>query len=178
MRVNDIKEHIGEKYNYLTITDVFRSKPYINGRTSTLVKVICDCGNETTTSYDALKQGKCVSCGCHRKKYDNSAMAKAYREYMFSAKKRGYEFNLSHDEFYKLVEQPCHYCGTSPMRNTDFNGDSYNHNGIDRVDNSKGYSIDNCVPCCTICNHAKMDMPYNEFIDWINRLIKFRKEVL
>ena len=27
--------------------------------------------------------------------------------------------------------------------------------GIDRLDNSKGYEIDNIVPCCFVCNQVK-----------------------
>jgi hypothetical protein len=31
----------------------------------------------------------------------------------------------------------------------------YTYNGIDRVDNSKGYTPENTVPCCKICNKIK-----------------------
>jgi hypothetical protein len=40
----------------------------------------------------------------------------------------------------------------------------FQYNGIDRVDSSKGYYIDNCVPCCGICNTCKMDLTLDEFI--------------
>jgi hypothetical protein len=29
------------------------------------------------------------------------------------------------------------------------------YNGIDRVDNEKGYLVENCVPCCFTCNSLK-----------------------
>lgn len=45
------------------------------------------------------------------------------------------------DEQLKLV---CTYCG-------------YTSTGLDRLDNSKGHSQNNCVPCCWECNTAKMD---------------------
>ena len=38
------------------------------------------------------------------------------------------------------------------------------------MDNSKGYSLDNIVPCCKICNRAKSDLTYKDFIEWIRRL--------
>lgn len=173
-RVKDIKEHIGEKHNMLLVLDCFHGKPHTNGRMPIKALVQCDCGQVMETYYESLAINRRISCGCHRKKHENSAKAKAYREYKYSAKKRGYEFNLSQDEFSRIVEQPCHYCGQTPMRNTEMTGDLYNHNGIDRIDNAIGYTIENCVPCCTTCNHAKMDMSYDNFIDWINKLIKFR----
>jgi len=43
-------------------------------------------------------------------------------------------------------------------------GEEYWYNGIDRKDNSKGYVIDNCVPCHVSINRMKMAMPYEEFV--------------
>jgi len=37
-----------------------------------------------------------------------------------------------------------------------------------------GYVNDNVVPSCTICNFGKNNLTYNEFISWINDLIKYR----
>lgn len=44
------------------------------------------------------------------------------------------------------------------------------YNGIDRIDNQKGYSLDNVVACCRICNNAKSDMTVHEFHSWIMRI--------
>jgi hypothetical protein len=35
--------------------------------------------------------------------------------------------------------------------------------GIDRIDSDKGYTIDNIVPCCKVCNKMKMDLSVAEF---------------
>ena len=37
-------------------------------------------------------------------------------------------------------------------------------NGIDRINSDKGYTIDNCVPCCAQCNHMKLDYTTEEFL--------------
>lgn len=50
----------------------------------------------------------------------------------------------------------------------------FKYNGLDRIDNSVGYTEDNCVPCCAVCNRAKNSMGYNEFIEYLDDLIKFR----
>jgi len=59
------------------------------------------------------------------------------------ASRRGIAWELSREEFSGLVVLPCHYCGLSlPPSGS----------GLDRLDNSRGYSADNVVPCCTDCN--------------------------
>ena len=42
--------------------------------------------------------------------------------------------------------------------------------GIDRKDNNKGYTNDNCVPCCGFCNKMKMDHSIDEFYSQIIRI--------
>jgi hypothetical protein len=44
---------------------------------------------------------------------------------------------------------------------------SKNENGIDRVDNSTGYNLENAKACCAECNYMKID--YN----WDNMIQKF-----
>ena len=45
-------------------------------------------------------------------------------------------------------------------------------NGLDRKDNSLGYTIYNVLPCCSFCNQAKMDANYEDFINWANKVAK------
>lgn len=32
------------------------------------------------------------------------------------------------------------------------------------------YQLDNCVPCCGICNHMKKDMSYDDFINHVMKI--------
>jgi hypothetical protein len=41
---------------------------------------------------------------------------------------------------------------------------------MNRLDNSKGYSIENSVPCCKMCNLAKHANTYQEFVDMCVRV--------
>jgi hypothetical protein len=54
-------------------------------------------------------------------------------------------FNLSKEEFWGLKSQPCFYC----------NKWFPEYMSIDRVDNEKGYFLDNCVSACSKCNQNK-----------------------
>lgn len=75
--------------------------------------------------------------------------------YITSAKTRNLAFDITKDKFEELVLMPCYYCG------------SYNEEevvGIDRLNSSKNYTEDNCVPCCKICNFMKGTLSKNNFI--------------
>lgn len=143
---------------------------------------ICDCGNEITVCARDLIKGHTKSCGCLSKdrliKLNKSRTLpngisrfnNLYYQYKYNAKKRGYSFELNKEEFSDLINSNCHYCGSEPKNNrkilaNDSNGFTYN--GIDRVDNSIGYSFNNCVTSCKICNRAKDILTYDEFINWI-----------
>jgi len=130
----------------------------------------CECGNYIDAPGSWLKRGLKKSCGCmHHLPEGEANFNKLYGVYKFSAKQRGYEFELSKSEFRDLTKGQCHYCGADPsnsFKQKHSNG-SYIYNGIDRKDNSIGYVKDNVVTCCERCNMTKKAMSYNEFIQFI-----------
>jgi hypothetical protein len=69
-----------------------------------------------------------------------------YKEYISSAIKKGREIIIDFEIFKSLVTSACYYCNHISETETI---------GIDRVDNSKGYIKENCVPCCWKCNRMK-----------------------
>ena len=96
------------------------------------------------------------------------------------------EFTISLEWFIKACHEPCHYCGRvdqntlsvrSTSKTTKWIVKDFKYNGLDRVDNSLGYTEQNCVPCCAVCNRAKNSMSYNEYMEYIDTLIKFRGEL-
>lgn len=90
------------------------------------------------------------------------------------AQKRNLTWELTDTQFNNLIHNECHYCGRSPSTTRKarrMNGD-LTYNGVDRIDNKSGYTLENVVTCCKICNRAKSDMSYTEFMEWIQCLIK------
>lgn len=61
------------------------------------------------------------------------------------------------DKKYK-EDRPGFYCGEE------------NANGIDRVDSTKHYTKENCVPCCFICNRMKNKYSINVFLEKIKQI--------
>jgi len=76
-----------------------------------------------------------------------------YTKYKYYSKKRGIIFNLDKTYFDKLLKDKCNYCGLDKS------------NGVDRINSSKSYSIDNCVSCCRTCNFMKLDFSQDQFIE-------------
>lgn len=102
-----------------------------------------------------------------------------YRDYKNRALKLEIPFEIDEEQFRTITSQNCVYCGVEPLQHRKhgkktFNG-FYLHNGLDRVDNSKGYTPDNVVACCGICNKAKRDLPLEEFQAWIDRLVAYQR---
>lgn len=104
-----------------------------------------------------------------RKPIGEACRNQALRAAKRAARERDYEWRLTDEQAFALFTQPCHYCGaiaTNHSQHPDANG-SFRYNGIDRVDNSLGYTPENCVACCKHCNVAKRSMTVLEFRMWI-----------
>lgn len=153
----------------------------------------CECGNKTYVTNCHLYNGHTKSCGClrkgifvrlgingsvRRKEKGESGRNHIYRAYKGGAKQRNLAFELTKEEFRALTSSDCYYCGSSPklisygtkdrMTKEGLEYAAYLYNGIDRIDNTKGYLIDNVVPCCFDCNRMKTDFT----LDWFFSKIK------
>lgn len=151
----------------------------------------CECGKTITASSSRLKRGLAKSCGCIKaleiskrvlKPNNEGILNSIFGNYRRSAESRNIKFDISKGEFNPLLLRNCHYCGSEPSLEWNKAGrykiadvSNFRYNGVDRVDNSKGYIKDNCVPCCTICNKSKLDMSLEEWVSWIKRIHKFQK---
>ncbi len=140
----------------------------------------CECGKEKTVQMSLLKSGNTGSCGCLSVEAKKSKLLPENRGvinqiilgYKRHAQTRGFAWNLTFEDASILINQPCHYCGTAKSNNkiTKNCRDGFRYNGIDRVDSTKNYTIDNVVPCCDFCNKAKGNKTKQEFLSWVKRI--------
>lgn len=93
--------------------------------------------------------------------YRKTRKLRIFCEYRSRAKKKGIDFAIDEETFRVLMMRPCTYCGRKPKRDC---------NGLDRVDNSKGYTLDNVVPCCRLCNWTKRNLDLGEFICHVKKI--------
>lgn len=150
----------------------------------------CSCGTVREVRLDAYRNGRSMSCGCYREELSRAGIGKyrlaegesARRQllliYKKGAERRGHAFTLTRDQFFEITTSICHYCGRVPAQRLDkrligSNGVAI-YNGIDRLDNSAGYTRKNCVSCCKVCNYAKHNMTYEAFLGWLDDLVKYR----
>lgn len=71
------------------------------------------------------------------------------------------EFNLDREWFIEnILKKKCVYCGSKEKL------------GCDRLDNSKGHTYDNVVPCCYICNCARSNNFSFEEMKILGKIIK------
>ena len=136
----------------------------------------CMCGRTTIIRGVQLRSGMAKSCGCsHYLSKGKAAFNVVLRDYKRQAIKRGISWELSNDEFTKIIQSTCFYCGEQPSNGSlakignRLNG-RYIYNGIDRKDNREGYTRENVVPCCASCNRMKGVMSSEEFLARIDKI--------
>lgn len=78
-------------------------------------------------------------------------------------KDRGLELKLSKEEYLEVIRDlHCSYCG----------GTLGPGSGLDRLDNSKGYSVSNVRTCCNDCNRLRQDRLSPEELEKIVAFLK------
>ena len=165
----------GRKINRLNVI----SKESTIGRSR--FKCQCECGNITVVDGPKLNSGIIQSCGCQigrqkkpslRKKFGESTKNGLIAQYKHNAKKKLIPFELTDEQMEILFQSDCFYCGRKPYRTLQKKNcyGYYICNGIDRMDNSKGYISENCVPCCLECNFMKNTYHTKEFLTLIRMI--------
>jgi len=164
----NIQHYINKGYSDLTCT--FRNK---NPKTL-LVKVLdlpeqshlkvlwkCDkCGKKQLKQFRHCNT-LCKTCS-NKERKGNSDYSfihgnRQYSIYKSKAKHRNLVFDLTVDEFNEITSKPCHFCGDKEKI------------GIDRKQNNIGYTLENSLPCCYVCNWSKRDLDYNVFLKHIRK---------
>jgi len=190
----------GMSFGFLTVLNESVIKTYKRGNTVIQWLCKCICGNEIITSSALLLRKKYpkISCGCKNftQKHANTKLANpqlaSYRSLI--KRYRSSARNKSKNVSWELIEKQaialfcgnCFYCNSEPTNTYNvyltkagkYSTKNLEHadkalilfNGIDRKNSSLGYTNDNTVSCCTICNFAKNELPVDKFYEWINRL--------
>lgn len=164
--VNPKRDIANQKFSKLLALRLFEKA--VSG---TKWECLCDCGKITYATYSDLTGGRHKSCGCsqydaHRKPSGQASANKILGHYKCAARNRNLDFNITDEKFFELTKQSCFYCGCEPSTVSlgDRCNGTYTYNGVDRIDNTKGYHIDNVVPCCGACNMMKKAMSQDDFI--------------
>jgi hypothetical protein len=90
----------------------------------------------------------------------------AYQGYIYKCEVQKINFELTKEQFVEIVIKPCYYCEI--IQDKCFNG-------IDRMDSSKGYELNNCVSCCQECNTMKGALDNSTFIKRTEHILTYNK---
>lgn len=188
------QELIGKKFGMLTVIGQ-HYKPALpradrGGRVDNELWCLCrcSCGNQELYEVRAatLNIGKCTCCGClnyaahaaHAR--DISEANRKYDPITAAAIGRFRRFYSDGDisfEMWRLYNNlPCIYCRAEPSNKVisecigskekfSIEDRTFIYQGLDRINSSQPHNLDNCVPACAICNHAKNDGQISTFLN-------------
>lgn len=137
------------------------------------------CGNKTIVRADRFGKGSYTPKSCSHcitdlqkeiaeEKYKikgTRSIRKRINSIKSGAKSRNIDFKLTDTQIKKIISKSCFYCSDE------------HSNGIDRIDSLKGYTENNCVPCCSICNRMKNKFTLDLFLNKISLIYrKFHNE--
>lgn len=118
------------------------------------------CSNEERSRRDSKES---VKIRGDRYKINSSTQRKAlhnvdkwiYEDSRGSDRKKGLrdQFDLTREFIREIIADGCRYCGESDIRI-----------GLDRIDNARGHSKDNVIPCCMRCNYIRRHMPFEAWM--------------
>ena len=162
-------EMVGERFGMLVV----ESYQGLNKSKNKVWVCKCDCGNITTATTTSLRQGKVTSCKCNQYKsgagvynYTGYEDITGARWYVIKdgAYKRGYEFEITKEmvwELWKKQEGRCSFTGL-PITFKDSSA------SVDRIDNSKGYTLDNITLV-----HKDINLMRNKFsVEYFKEMCK------
>lgn len=173
-RIND---HTGKTFSRWTVVE--QDMDYSGKGARWICK--CECGTIKSVSGASLIHSASKSCGClkvdmakltHRLPKREASFNRVFGAYRSRAKSKGQAFEFDKDSFRAITSEPCYYCGSEPsaISKSHKSYGGYVHNGVDRYDNTKGYTLSNSVPCCATCNRAKLAMTADAFLSLCNKI--------
>jgi 5-methylcytosine-specific restriction endonuclease McrA len=169
---------IGEKFSRLTI--ISRAANDKHGQTKYLCR--CDCGNYSVIDKYRLTHNRVKSCGCYKREITSLTHAlrpyeATYNLFRSIAQQENHSCELTYEDYLKFTRiSKCHYCSSAIPWHPKISGKKSAYY-LDRKDNNLGYTLDNCVVCCSRCNWAKgSKFPYQEWIAVGKAIQKFREE--
>ena len=165
--------------------DVIRDSMKRSSCGAVVWECLCSCGCLVGRVGATLSGGRSRSCGhlkvspaaiakrSIKRRIEDAPIREYFRNYRASARTRKLDFVLTYEQFQELVTKNCYYCGDNPNLLMESRFDKKLLNGIDRMDNSLGYSLANCVPCCRVCNKIKSAMGHDSFIEHAHKISQY-----
>jgi hypothetical protein len=165
---------LGQTYDSLTVIG-FEPK-------NKKAKIICRCvcGNQVFRTSVQLRFNEINSCGCKRSARWGGVGTLSRTFFCYkrqSAEQRGIPFTVTMEQLWDLLVQQKHTCKISglPLILDPRNSGIYTTASIDRIDNNKGYTIDNIQWVHKDVNLMKSFLPEERFFNLCYQITIFNK---
>lgn len=185
MRLTPKHDLTGRRFSWLTVVSLAPKEKWKSGKFRCwLCK--CDCGKETILRSSHLTHGNTKSCGCqHFKKGKEHQCWKGVGELSknvfntieYSAKLRKIPFNITINEIWKLFLKQHRRCKLTGLE-IQFPSTDHNKDGtasLDRVDSSKGYTIDNVQWVHKDVNRMKLEFSTDKLFEYCKLICQHKK---
>ena len=142
----------------------------LRSKTSNTLRSHCNlCLSQASVSYNLINKDKTLlNNNLHKTRLTFNANLR-YSSFKSRLKEK---VQLSKEEYCNIFanDPKCTYCDEL-IRSTG--------SGLDRIDNSKGYQINNVLPCCGTCNDIRgNNLTVEEMKIAMAAIIKFRRAIL
>jgi hypothetical protein len=114
-------------------------------------------------------------------KQSYGSMRSVYADQRKRAKRRGLAYTLSFEQWLALICLNCYLCNGRPANSFKVaSKKSYKqypnviYQGLDRINSSKGYTLNNVAPCCKHCNYMKREFSKTGLKKHIMKIVKFQ----
>ena len=149
---------------------------------------LCDCGKYVKVRRSNLLSGHSTSCGCYASEKTSERSWKGFGEisqtYWYdlhrNADYRNVSFSISIEEAWNLFleqEGRCALTGEQLVfykrRKKDAKAQTAS---LDRIDNDKGYSKDNCMWVHKEVNRLKSNFPIENLLYWCRRVTEYHND--
>lgn len=168
---------IGRRFGSLIVIGEFKGN--LEGDTTT--KGIkwdcrCDCGRRIVTWGRFLTKGDKTSCGCHRFKGYKEISGVHFSRIKRQAKSRNKSFNVTLPQIWDLFISQNRKCALSGVELfADMNPmNKESTASLDRIDSSKGYTLDNIQWVHKDINRCKWHFSENDFLGWVKKIHDYR----
>lgn len=175
---NNFVDLTGKPYGLLVVLK--QAEPYISPKGEKRIKWLCQCkcGNTTEVLAEALTRDYTHSCGCLKNAMLSKRTWRGYEEIsgvywgrlQNDAKKRKIEWCLTIEDAWKTFISQNKVCAITcqPLifeRNFKKYGTRQTAS-LDRIDSSKGYTVENIQWVHKIVNRLKWDLSQDELLYW------------
>ena len=134
----------GKRYNSLVVVSELKAR---NKNGHIVYECVCDCGNRKVILGASIRTGATKSCGCLVSKVNGKHFMEGTPIYRTWVSMKSRCFNSNNNNYSKYGGRGISMCSKWASSFKSFYadmGDIPKNTSIDRIDNNKGYSLDNC----------------------------------